>query len=108
GDVQPARRFYADIVGFDVTCLREGVAFMSSGRYHHHFAANIWQSQGAGPRDERRAGLAWFTIETDSRATLDQVAARLEANGIVARRYSDGVEIRDPWDTRVRITTATR
>jgi len=106
GDVQPAQRFYAGIVGFDTTCLREGVAFMSSGRYHHHFAANIWQSAGAGPRDERRAGLSWFTIETDGPATFDQVNERLDASGIVASAADDGTEIRDPWGTRVRIVAA--
>ena len=106
GDVPPAQRFYARIVGFDVTCLREGAAFMSSGRYHHHFAANVWQSAGAGPRDERRAGLSWFTIETDRQPTFDQVAERLEASGIVATPSGRGIEVRDPWGTRVRIAPA--
>jgi catechol 2,3-dioxygenase len=106
GDVSPAQRFYSGILGFDVTCSREGVAFMSSGRYHHHFAANVWQSPGAGPREERRAGLSWFRIETDGAATFDQVAARLDRSGIVATRSGHGVEIRDPWGTRVQIVAA--
>jgi catechol 2,3-dioxygenase len=106
GDVPPARRFYSGIVGFDVTCLREGVAFMSSGRYHHHFAANVWQSPGAGPREERRAGLSWFRIETNGAATFDEVAARLDASGIVATPSDRGIEVRDPWGTRVRIAAA--
>jgi catechol 2,3-dioxygenase len=108
GEVPPAQRFYAGIVGFDVTCLRQGVAFMSSGRYHHHFAANVWQSPGAGRREERRAGLSWFTIETDGAATFDQVAERLDASGIVAEPSEGGVEIRDPWGTRVRIAMAAK
>src|SRR5262245_11662086 len=106
GEVSPAQRFYARIIGFDVTCLREGVAFMSSGRYHHHFAANVWQSAGAGPRNERRAGLSWFTIETDGQPTLDRVVERLDASGIVAAPSGRGVEVRDPWGTRVRIVAA--
>jgi catechol 2,3-dioxygenase len=79
---------------------------MSSGRYHHHFAANVWQSPGAGPREERRAGLSWFTIETDGPATFGQVAARLETSGIVATRSGNRIEVRDPWGTRVRIEAA--
>lgn len=106
GDVPPARRFYADILGFDVTCSRDGVAFMSSGRYHHHVAANVWQSPGAGPREERRAGLSWFTIETDGPATFERVAVRLDTSRIVATRSGHGIEVRDPWGTRVRIAAA--
>ena len=31
--------------------------FLANGRYHHHIGANVWQSRGAGPRDEKMNGL---------------------------------------------------
>ena len=39
GDVAQAETFYRDTIGLDVTRRRNGASFMSSGRYHHHIAA---------------------------------------------------------------------
>src|SRR6266480_4790694 len=66
GDVARAEAFYRDVIGLDVTRRRHGASFMSSGHYHHHIAANVWHSAGAGARDANRAGLAWFSFEADA------------------------------------------
>ena len=54
---------------------------MSSARYHHHVATNVWHSQGAGLRDEDRAGLAWFAVEANDDATGNATAERLRQAG---------------------------
>lgn len=101
GDMPAAERFYHDLLGFDVTRRLHGAAFMSSGGYHHHVAANTWRSSGAGPRDEGRAGLALLTIEAEP-AAHEALAARLDAAGL------GGIEgeVRDPWGTRIRAKRA--
>ena len=104
GDLDAAQRFYSGIVGLDVTSGRHGALFMSSGRYHHHVGSNIWQSAGATLRDEGRAGLSWFNIEAADRAALDAVRARIEASKLLSRAAAGGLELRDPWNTRVRLT----
>ena len=58
GDLEQADRFYGGAIGFDPTRKRSGAAFLSSGRYHHHLGINVWQSAGAGPRDDAATGLA--------------------------------------------------
>src|SRR5699024_758982 len=51
GDVQTARDFYIDALGFESTVTSISSAlFASAGGYHHHVAMNIWNSRGAGPR----------------------------------------------------------
>ena len=52
GDLEQADRFYGGAIGLDPTRKRNGAAFLSSGRYHHHLGMNVWQSAGAGPRDD--------------------------------------------------------
>ena len=100
GDVARAEGFYRDVIGLDVTCRRHGASFMSSGHYHHHIAANVWHSAGAGARDANRAGLAWFSFEADA-AAFDAVKARLARAASV---MSPGtIETADPWGTRLRI-----
>ena len=98
GDIAAAQTFYSGTIGLDVTAGRGGALFMSSGHYHHHVGSNIWQSAGAGPRDEDRAGLSWFAFEGEAEA-LAGVRERLKGAG----RTSD---MRDPWGTRVRFTEA--
>jgi catechol 2,3-dioxygenase len=76
---------------------------MSSGGYHHHVGANVWHSDGAGQRDEDRAGLAWFSVETANEATYNATAARLKAAGAPVDAAAGGLETADPFGTRVRV-----
>jgi catechol 2,3-dioxygenase len=85
GDVATARRFWMEQVGLDLVRGMPSAAFLSSGGYHHHIAANTWQSQGAGPRDPRRAGLAYVALAVDGAWAGDRA----------------GVLV-DPWGTEIR------
>jgi catechol 2,3-dioxygenase len=46
-DLERATAFYRDVLGFNVTVLRERYAFLSAGGYHHHVGLNTWHSEGA-------------------------------------------------------------
>lgn len=103
GDLASAGGFYRDTLGFDPTRARNGAAFLSSGRYHHHLGLNVWQSAGAGRRDEAATGLAWFSLEIDK---ADLFAAREEQlckAGVEIVAVTNGIEAADPWGTRVRL-----
>jgi catechol 2,3-dioxygenase len=107
GDVETAERFWRDVVGLDVTRGgRHGATFLSSGRYHHHVANNIWHSRGAGPRDPERSGLAWFEIAANDAAALETIAERLRGAGARVEPCERGFESADPWGTRVRFVPA--
>jgi catechol 2,3-dioxygenase len=106
GDVGRAEAFYRDALGLDVTRRRHGASFLSSGRYHHHVAGNVWHSAGAKTRDEDRAGLSWFTIEATDAGAFDQAEMRLRQAGAKPASLANGIEATDPWGTRVRIAHA--
>ena len=89
GDLTEAERFYADLLGFDVTYRVPGAVFYSSGGYHHHLATNVWSSRGAGIRQEPVAGLR----------SVELVAAAPAIR-------EPGSELRDPWGTRIAISVA--
>jgi catechol 2,3-dioxygenase len=103
GEVDAAERFYRDVIGLAVTRKRGGASFMSSGRYHHHIAANVWHSAGAGKREPDRAGLAWFSFETADEAAFNAVKARLLQAGTPLKDTASGLETADPWGTTVRV-----
>jgi catechol 2,3-dioxygenase len=102
GDVRQAEGFYRDGIGLEVTRRRHGASFMSSGRYHHHIAANVWHSAGAGRRDPQRAGLSWLAFAIADGATFARLKDRLRSAGIVLAQTPHGVEAADPWGTRLR------
>jgi catechol 2,3-dioxygenase len=79
---------------------------MSSGRYHHHIAANVWHSAGAGRRDEERAGLSWLALEAADAAAFEAAKARLTQAGEEFAATPSGIATADPWGTRLRTTRA--
>jgi catechol 2,3-dioxygenase len=103
GDLEQADRFYGGAIGFDPTRRRSGAAFLSSGRYHHHLAINVWQSAGAGPRDDTATGLAWFSLEVAAQQILEAQTLRLRQAGAPAAEIADGIETADPWGTKLRL-----
>ena len=103
GDLEQADRFYGGVIGFDPTRKRTGAAFLSSGRYHHHLGINVWQSAGAGRRDDAATGLAWFSLEVAKPAMLEAQEQRLRQAGAPAAAITNGIETADPWGTKVRL-----
>jgi catechol 2,3-dioxygenase len=106
GDVAEAERFYRDAVGLAVTRRRHGASFMSSGRYHHHVAGNVWHSAGAGRRDENRAGLSWLALEAADDAAFEAAISQLQKAGVAITTIPKGIETTDPWGTPVRVVRA--
>ncbi len=103
GDLEQADRFYGGTIGFDPTRKRSGAAFLSSGRYHHHLAINVWQSAGAGARDDTATGLTWFSLEIATEEILQAQTLRLRQAGAPAAAIEKGIETSDPWGTKVRL-----
>jgi len=95
GDIAEARRFYADTLGMDLTAAWDAAAFLSTGGYHHHLAANTWHSAGAGPRDPARAGLASVTLEAADRGALAGIIERTGRAAIAEQGLND------PWGTTI-------
>ncbi len=87
GSAKEAETWWHNELGLQtVASYGAGAVFMSTGGYHHHVAANAWQSRGAGRRDNDRSGLAW--------AEFSSVDAKEER------------EIVDPWGNNIRIVPA--
>lgn len=91
GSLAEAEAFYRDRLGLALTCRYPGGSFFAAGGYHHHLAANIWNSRGAGPRRDPVTGLE----------AVELLADAPEAAAIRARLGGDS--LRDPWGTRITL-----
>jgi catechol 2,3-dioxygenase len=105
GDLAATQKFYCDTIGLEPTAGRGGALFMSSGRYHHHIGSNVWHSAGATMRDDARSGLSWFALEAADPAERDTVMKRLKDAKAPLSESANGTETRDPFGTRVRLTS---
>ncbi|GAA2234189.1 VOC family protein [Herbiconiux moechotypicola] len=106
GDVPQARDFYVDKLGFEVTTTYGPQAlFVSAGGYHHHMAMNVWNSLGAGRR-QQTLGLGQVEIVLP---TADEVAAtdeRLRHHGLQTADDGRSVTVSDPWDNTILLRPA--
>jgi len=97
GAIPEADAFYAGVLGLDLTARYPGASFYAADGYHHHLAANIWNSRGAGPRDLPSTGLAEVEIRLDAtRAAAIRERATLAAAG-------NRLVVNDPWNTPISL-----
>ncbi|MCL3861694.1 VOC family protein [Actinotalea sp. K2] len=104
GDIDLARGFYVDTLGFETTFAMPSALFVSAGGYHHHLAVNTWNSRGAGPRAST-LGLGEVTITVPDREDLDAVSDRLRLAGFAVADDGATVRTQDPWLNSIALTT---
>ncbi|WEO77203.1 VOC family protein [Cryobacterium sp. SO2] len=104
GDLQTARAFYVDALGFEATQSGyTGALFASAGGYHHHIAMNVWNSRGSGPR-AASLGLGDVAVTVPAPADLETLTARLTARSIPFAGDGRSVSLADPWGTQVTVS----
>lgn len=97
GDIPEADGFYRDVLGLKLMARYPGASFFATGGYHHHVAANIWNSRGAAPRAEGMTGLSDFTMRFNDKAALDNAVQALDRLEIKTETRDGGIFLKDPW-----------
>jgi catechol 2,3-dioxygenase len=92
GDAAAAERFLTGALDLTVTHRRPGAVWLGAGGYHHHLAANDWDTAGAPPAAPGAPGLAEVTIAVTDPAAWDRLTARAGADRLT-----------DPWGTAFRL-----
>jgi len=105
GDVAEAEGFYRDILGMTVMAHYPGASFMATGGYHHHVAANVWNSRRAEPRHGTMRGLSGYRLHYNDAAKLEATLAALGQSQIPVRQTASGFAISDPWNIGITLST---
>lgn len=98
-DLERARRFYCDGLGFEIAhSSYSGVLFISAGGYHHHVGLNTWAKTATPilPTDARL--LSWELLLEDD-GQVECAKQRLQQTGISG--------LTDPWGSQVVLTSRT-
>jgi catechol 2,3-dioxygenase len=107
GDVDSAREFYVNRLGFESTIEIPGQAlFVSAGGYHHHMAMNTWNSRGAGPR-QLALGLGRVDIEVPGTDDVGALVERMRHFGVDTRDDGRTVSFDDPWGNLLKVSART-
>jgi catechol 2,3-dioxygenase len=89
-DLPGALRFYAGVLGLEVTQrYGDSAVFLSAGGYHHHIALNTWESLGGPPPAAGTTGLYHTAIVYPTRAALATVLRRVLAENIPLQGAAD-------------------
>lgn len=104
GNIPQADAFYQDVLGLKIMARYPGASFFASGAYHHHIAANIWNSRGAQARTGNMTGLSGYTLKFNEKAALDSAIAALDRMEIATERQSDGIALKDPWGIGLKLS----
>ncbi|MFB9951409.1 VOC family protein [Rhizobium puerariae] len=97
GDIPQADAFYRDVLGLKIMARYPGASFFATGDYHHHIAANIWNSRGARAREGNMTGLSDYSVRFNDKAALDRALNALDAQEIATTKTAEGYSLRDPW-----------
>jgi catechol 2,3-dioxygenase len=101
-DLDQAERFYAGVLGFEVTVRGyPGALFVSAGGYHHHLGLNTWNSAGAAPAQRPTVGLRSFEVVLPTAEELERVLARVRGAGLPSEPADGAVLVRDPFGNGV-------
>ncbi len=103
GNLERANAFYHEALGLDrMVWSYPGALFLAAGGYHHHLGLNTWAA-AAAPAGEDDARLLEWELRVPSAETLDAAVESVESAGHDVERTSDGVRVRDPWGTALRM-----
>jgi len=103
-DIPGADAFFHGVLGLDIMTTYPGASFFATGRYHHHVAANVWNSHGQPKRQPGMTGLADYTIRFNDPAKKDAAVQKLDELGIATARSGDTVSLIDPWGIGLRLS----
>lgn len=103
-DLEKAKEFYTDGLGYSVVSYYPQAVFMSTGGYHHHLAINTWQGVGVPRPSKNHVGMKWYRIFFPDENTRAEAIQRIEKLG--AKVTKDGADYltEDPAGNGIRLS----
>lgn len=95
--LESAKKFYVDLVGFDIRQDNyQGALFIAADGYHHHLGLNTWAGEGIPSPPKNAVGLDTFTIAIPSQQHLDTLATRFKNAQVTFEKAPNRMITQDP------------
>jgi catechol 2,3-dioxygenase len=96
GDIEIAKKFYVDVLWFDITAQLQWALFVSVNGYHHHFGFNVWESADVSMRPHPQLWLGTITLQLWSKQDIERLASRLAEHKIDYIQEDESLRLQDP------------
>ncbi|MEK4259637.1 VOC family protein [Paenibacillus sp. FSL H3-0329] len=104
GNLNKAKAFYVDLLGFELTANYGSAAmFISAGGYHHHIGLNVWAGQGAPAAPADTVGIDYFTLILANEEERNAVVERVRQAGYAVTEENGNPTFQDPWNIGIRL-----
>lgn len=104
-ELKDTEKFYVDGLGMDVVSRYSGQAlFLSSNKYHHHIAVNVWNGMGAPQPPANSVGLHSYTLVYADEKALSDVVSNLNEIGATVTEEDGNYITHDPAGNRIELT----
>ncbi|MDC3418707.1 VOC family protein [Aquibacillus salsiterrae] len=102
--LEKTKEFYHKGLGLDIIIViqNQGV-FFSSGGYHHHIAANIWNGKNAPKPNPNSVGMLLYTFVLPDDETRNAIIEKLETLGYLVTAENGGFFTEDPSGNRIQL-----
>lgn len=103
-DLNEAKRFYVDGLGFDLVMdMANSALFISSGGYHHHLGLNIWNGRGSRPLPENSVGMKYYNIRFPREEIRQDKINRLRELNYEVFEEEGEIFTKDPSDNLIKL-----
>ena len=103
-DLDKARKFYTDGLGFELTMeAGRSAIFISTGGYHHHIGLNVWNGRDAESPPDNSVGMKYYTLQFPDDESRQESIDRLRELGYEIFEEDQDVYVRDPSNNLIEL-----
>lgn len=89
-NLDKSEQFYTNVLDYNVVTRYGAQAlFVSTGKYHHHFGLNTWNSNNGHAPTEDMVGLKSFTVVLKGAEYAEEVKQSLANNGFIVENFAE-------------------
>lgn len=89
-NLDKSEQFYTNVLDYNVVTRYGAQAlFVSTGKYHHHFGLNTWNSNNGHAPTNDMVGLKSFTVVLKDAKYAEEVKQNLTTNGFIVENFAE-------------------
>lgn len=89
-NLDKSEQFYTNVLDYNVVTRYGAQAlFVSTGKYHHHFGLNTWNSNNGHAPTNDMVGLKSFTVVLKDAQYAEEVKQSLTTNGFIVDNFAE-------------------
>lgn len=104
-NLQDAKDFYVDGLGFDLTMtLEDSALFLSTEGYHHHIGLNTWNGKNIDAQPTNATGMDYYTLLFPDEEQLNDTINQFNSLDYQVMNKDEDFFLKDPSENLIKLT----